>query len=514
MKKNNMKISSVIDIGSNEIRLKIAQNVKGKFSLLESLSYPISLGRDTFNNEKISFEKADKVCEILKNYSQVSKEYGCDKIRVIATSAVREANNKDYILDQLRIKTGMNVEVIDNLDEKYYIYRLMLKSLPKEIIQSAMMAYIGSGNLGVSIVENEKIPLIQNIKIGSLRLSELFEDIQDYSREFYLVVEEYVETFTGEISEILTVAPKHFVASGNEIAIISELCNAEEKNGLHYIHKNIFDALYNNIKSKTVDTIMNEYNISNEQAELLLPAMSIFNTLLKFSEADTIIAPVYSQLMDSILFEMLYPEESAKLNKSFYKNTALSSRVYAQKFGCDKEHYKRVEKFAFNIFDRIKKIHGLSSKERILLQAAAILHDCGKIVSIRAHYKNSYNIIRSVDIVGLNVRDLEIVACISYYHSRLVPSLNDSVYMSLSEADRVIVSKLASILRIADALDRSHTQKFDDIEVKLENDLLVISIATEKNIDLEEWAFKEKGMFFEEVFGIKAKLKKKKVNRT
>jgi exopolyphosphatase/guanosine-5'-triphosphate,3'-diphosphate pyrophosphatase len=141
------------------------------------------------------------------------------------------------------------------------------------------------------------------------------------------------------------------------------------------------------------------------------------------------------------------------------------------------------------------------------------LHDCGKFISISAHYRNSYHIIRGLDIVGLNTRDLEIVACVALYHSRIIPSAQDGIYTALNENDRVIVSKLTAILRIADALDRSQTQKFDTIEVKLDEEKLMISIVTDHNIDLEQWAFIEKSKFFEEVFGFKTKLKKKKVSQ-
>ncbi len=513
MKKKSARLVSVIDIGSNEIRLKIGQNGGDSLEpkIIESLIYPLSLGRDTFNTGKISFEKADKVCEIISNFIKLSNEYGVEKIKTVATSAVRESYNRDYILDQIRIKTGIPVEVIDNLEEKYYIYKLMTNVLPKEIKQSAIMVYIGSGNVGISLVEDEKIPFVQNIKVGSLRISELFGDIHDYSRDFSLVVEEYLETFTDMLETILPIRPKHFIASGSEISLIAHLCKAEFVDNFFYIHKSKFDNLYNDIKSKTVNAIMDDYGISFDKAELLLPAICIFDNILQFAEADTIIAPTL-QLTDSLIFEMLYPDEYSTLKKQFYKNTVLSSRVFADRFHASRNHYSIVEKFCIKIFDKLKKIHGLSGKERILLQAAAIMHDIGKIINIRTHYRHSYNIIKGFDIVGLNIRDIEIVACVCLYHSRIIPTLYDSVYMGLSENDRVIVSKLTSILRLADALDRSHEQKFQDINVRLEENVLTIYVTTDKNIELEEWSFKDKGLFFEEVFGIKTVLRKKKVS--
>jgi exopolyphosphatase/guanosine-5'-triphosphate,3'-diphosphate pyrophosphatase len=493
--------------------LKIAQLQKNTPTVLESLYYPVSIGRDAFNNGKISFEKADKVCEIIKNFLTVSKEYGVGQTKVIATSAMREAENRDYILDQIRLKTGITVDVIDNSEEKYYIYKMMLNMLPKQMKESSMLVYIGSGNVGVSLVQKEKMPMIRKIKVGSLRISELFEHIQDYSREFYIVVEEYVGTYMNSLSGNLPFKPNYFISSGNEISTIAELCGAERNAGFYHIHKKNFDALYDDIKMKTTETIMDKYHISEDKAELLLPSMCIFNNLMQFSETSMIVAPIESSLIDSVLFETLCTDRYEELSKNFEKNTALSSRVFAEKFECNLAHCAKVEKFALKIFDKLKKVHGLSEKERVLLQAASILHDCGKFIGFSAHYRNSYHMIRSIDIVGLNTRDLEIVACAALYHSRIIPSAQDGVYTALSEIDRVIVSKLTAILRVADALDRSQQQKFDLLDVKLDDEKLTISILTDRNIDLEQWAFMEKSKFFEEVFGFKSNLKKKKVSQ-
>ena len=510
MAKNVPKTVAVVEIGSNELRLKIGQASKGKQKILETLDYPLGLGRDSFTTGRISFEKADKVCEIIRNYLTVAREYGVSRLRVVATTAVREARNRDYVLDQIRLKTGVDVEVIDDLEENYAIYKCMLHTLPKDLKQSALMIYIGSGNVGISMVQKEKIPFVQKVKIGSLRLSELFEDIQDYSREFYVVMEEYLETFTDNLAAQIMEAPRHFIASGNEIALVAQLCRAESRHNAYYISKAAFQALYETIKAGSVESVMDTYGISMDKAELLLPSLCIFNNLWQFSQADAIVAPMV-QLVDAMLFQLLDPEAYDETDKSFQKNIALSSRRLAEKFGTTTNHYCRVEKFALKIFDKLKKLHGLSSKEKAYLQSAAILHDIGKIINSRSHYRYSYEMIRGLDIVGLNLREIEMVAAISRYHSRLTPGRHDPVYNALAPGEQVLVSKLSAILRLADALDRSHIQKYDDIDVSMAEDRLVISITTDKNTELEQWSFGDKSQFFEEVFGLKANLKKKKV---
>jgi exopolyphosphatase/guanosine-5'-triphosphate,3'-diphosphate pyrophosphatase len=509
-KKDKFELAAVVDIGSNELRLKISQISKGKLKYLESLTYPLSLGRDTFNSGKIGFEKVEKACEIIRNFQSIIKEYGVSDIRAVATTAVREARNADYFLDQVKIKTGLTLAVMDDMEEKLYIYKLLSRFIKEDIKRSAMMVFIGSGNIGVSVLDEGRIPYTQNIKVGSLRISELFDDIQEYSSEFYVVLEEYLESFTDLLEHCLPANIKNFVVSGPEIELVAELVGAGKKGLFYSIPKEKFLAFYHEVKNKTTDQISKDYRVPIDKAEVLLPAMCIFDNLLDFTKSDTIIA---SQLMlsDAILYEMLCPEDFNGINKDFAKNTILSAVALAKKNDAVEGHYLRVEDFALKIFDKMKKIHGMGSREKLLLQIAAILHDIGKFINLSHHYRHSYEIIMGSDIVGLNQLELEIVANLALYHSQKIPSLRDENYSKLDLYNRVLVSKLTAILRLADALDRSHKQKFKEIDVKTTDDELLITISTDENIDLEQWSFKEKGRFFEEVFGIKAVIKKKRV---
>ncbi len=499
-------IIAVIDIGSNELRLKIAQSGKNKLKYIESLSYPLSLGRDTFDTGKISFEKVDKTCKIIKNFITVASEYGVTDIKAVATSAVREATNKDYILDQIKIKTSIDVKVIDDTEEKIYIYKLMMYLLAEKYRKSSLMVYIGSGNVGVSLLQDGKIPFMQNIKIGSLRLSELFMDYMDYSNEYYRVVEEYLEGFTSSLPDILPNECNQLIASGHEVSDIAELCQAREDGVFLYISRDKFTKIYNEIKHKTVDQVFIDYQIPVEKAEVIIPAMSILSDLLDINSATEIVTPLVS-LIDALIFEKLYPNEFAKINKDFSKSTVLSAKLLANNYSSEEKHALLVEKYALKIFDKMKKIHGMGSREKVILQSAAILHDIGRFISHKKHYNHSYYIIRNSEIVGLNTIEKEIVALISMYHSRITPDFSHKGYTKLSSENKVLASKLIAILRIADSLDPSLEHKFEEVDVLLKDNELIITISTEKNTDLEQWFFNQKSLFFEEVFGIKATLK-------
>ena len=509
-KKDKIELAAVIDIGSNELRLKTAQFSKTRIKYLESLTYPMALGRDTFSSRKLGFDKVDKACEIIRNFLMIIREYGITNIRAVATTAVREAANMDYFLDQVKIKTGLSISVLDDMEEKLYIYKMITKLLKDDVKSSALMVHIGSGNIGLSILENGRVQFTQNIRVGSLRISEMFGDIQEYSSEFYIVLEEYLQSFTDTLKDVIPEDTKHFIVSGTEISTASELIGIDRKGVFNTLPKESFLLFYDEVKVKTTERAAADYNISAEKAEVLFPAMCIFHNLLGFTRAENIIAADI-MLGDAILYEMLCPREYDAINKDFSKNTLLSAKALAKKYNAMESHYRQVEKFAIKIFDKMKKLHGLGMREKLLLQTAAILHDIGKFINISRHNMHSFDIVTGSDITGLSQLETEIVANLVRYHSHEAPSVSDDNYSRFDLYNRVLVSKLTSILRLADALDRGHTQKFDDIDVRITDAELLITITTDKNIDLEQWSFVNKGAFFEEVFGIKAVIRQKKV---
>ncbi|OCL28053.1 hypothetical protein U472_02310 [Orenia metallireducens] len=505
--------AAVIYIGSSALYLKIGEKRNKKMKVLESLEYPLSLGHDTFKRDKISFEKVDETCRVLKGFLKLINEYRIDNIKTVATTAIRESKNRDHILDQIKVKTGLQVEVLDDSEEKIYIYKGMCKKLEEIGLneQQALMCYIGTGRLGVSLYSQSNIKYNQNIRIGSLKLSEILGKIQEKTDKFYIVLEEYLRSFTYMLQKNFPLMNiSNFVVSGKEIEMIADLCEVEMEKELCYIPKDKFDSLYDKIKDKTPTQLLNMYNLSPEKSEILLPAMAIYKTVFNFTQAEKIIAP-FVFLLDVLLYDILYSEESQKWSNIFVENTIISAQSIGKKYYYNQKHAKVVTEFTMKIFDGVKAIHGLGDRERLLLQIAAILHDVGKYISLKRHYYHSYDIIRASSILGLNNKELEIVANIARYHSKKLPNNSDTSYRKLSTEDKVLVAKLAAILQLGDSLDRSHIKKFEDLKVNLKNKKLEIIGYSNENTLLEAWTFEQKSELFKEVFGIKAEFIKKRV---
>ena len=157
----------------------------------------------------------------------------------------------------------------------------------------------------------------------------------------------------------------------------------------------------------------------------------------------------------------------------------------------------------------MRKYHGLGKRERLLLQISAILHDCGKYISMSVPGECSYNIIMSTEIIGLSHMEREMVANIVRFNTKELVSY-ERFQGHLTEQAYLIVMKLTALLRLANALDRSHKQKINHMKISMKNQQLLVVIDTMEDITLEKERFEQKADFFEEIYGIRPILKQKR----
>ena len=173
-------------------------------------------------------------------------------------------------------------------------------------------------------------------------------------------------------------------------------------------------------------------------------------------------------------------------------------------------HIEALRTLSTKIYDTLNKIHGLGKRQRLLLETATILHDCGKYVSLADGPDSAYQIIMSSEIIGLTHLEREIVAMTVLYNTRPLDPYED-VSEKLDQDSYLIVAKLSAILRVANALDQSHRQKFKNIRIAVKNRELVITVEAFEDISLEQALFENKTAYFESIYSMKPILRQKRV---
>ena len=241
----------------------------------------------------------------------------------------------------------------------------------------------------------------------------------------------------------------------------------------------------------------------------MLPSVMIYKKILDITGAELMWIPGVS-LSDGIVAEFALDKKLIHFNHDFTEDILYSARNIAKRYKSNQKHAQSLEKLALVIFDSTRKYHGLGKRERLLLRIAAILHDCGKFVSMTDPADSAYYIIMSTEIIGLSQAEQRLIANIVKYYPQ------DFDYGVLKEEGvekRNGIAKLVAILKVAGVLDRSHRQKIDSIRCTIKNDQLILTTDAVKDITLEQNLLASKADFFEEVYGIRPVLRKKRSQR-
>ena len=322
-----------------------------------------------------------------------------------------------------------------------------------------------------------------------------YSDIQRY-------VQESINNTKGSLESELDVSEvKQFIAIGSDMTLAALLVGRPISTFLWEIKKDDFGAFVKQIQNYSVDECVARFKISYSEAETLHVSLLIYNMFLQLTKAEKIIVPE-TNIRNGLVFskDSIQNEE---LQKEFDSQIIASARNLLRKYHGDEKHAECVRMVSTKLFDAFKDEIGLGDHERTLLETAAILHDIGSFIRYDNHNLHSNYIIKNSEIFGLSRNDNKIVAEIAKYHKGSSVPQDDESYQMMSRPDRMTILKLTAIIRIADALDRGHIQKFNDFSIKVQQNSIVIHTKKSNNTILEKIALSEKSGMFESVFGYK-----------
>lgn len=502
------KSAAVINIGSSELSLHISQLRKGKLCGLDQLCYTLPLGHEVFTEKKISFECLREMSRVLAGFAARMKEYGVTRYRTVATTALREAENRAFVLDQLKVQNSLDVEVLEPEQEKALICSEILSSLNDAGTQGAgcsLFAYIGSGTIGTAVYDGSAMVWSRNIPIGALKLHDMLGSIQEETDDFSTVAEEYLEA-TLDCGDLSHFDIRNVILTGSDMKLIAKLCGAGKSRNDCTISVEKIVSLYRGVRPLRADKIAQRYGISESAAETMYAALAIYLQLIGQTGVRQVLAPQVN-LWDAILSRMLLPKRKSESEKRLRANAVCCAGRIAENYHCDRAHAENVREITCAIFDRMKPLHGMGPDRRLILELAAALHDCGRCVTMRDHLRASFDLIRSTDIYGMTDRDILLTAYVTRYNEYTVPDFRDAEYAAMPEKDRTVIAKLVAIFRLANALDKSRKQKIKSVKVKLTENKIQVAVQSNENLFLEKWAFEQCSAFFKDVFGLSPVLK-------
>ncbi len=512
---------AAIDVGSFELTLGIYEiSDKAGIRLIDRVRHMAGLGRDTFGEGKISYQTVEEICEILDGFSRIMKGYGITECRAYATTAMREAKNSQIVLEQIRVRTGIHVRVLSNSEQRFLGYKSIAAKdaeFQKTIQKGTAIVDVGFGSIQVSLFDKDALVSTQNLPLGLLQLRRALSHASVSTGLEQELVRELVdnELVTFRKMYLKDREIKNLIAIGDPI--LNLYYKMRERKQEDRLSRERFDAMYNWLCGKTRDQLEDAFDLNGEYASMLFPTAAIYKRILEMTGAEVIWVPGVC-IADGIAAEYAEEEKLLKFNHNFSSDIIAASRNTARRYKCHMPHVQTVEALALQVFDSLKKYHGMKARERLLIQIAADLHSCGKFVTMRNATECAYNIIMSTEIIGLSHVEREIVANVVKYHIQefryneveLQAAPSRDSRLENPENLQLVIAKLTAILRLANSMDRSHAAKLADCRLQVKGHQLVITTEYAGDVTLERLSIEEKGDFFEEIFGIRPVLKQKK----
>lgn len=517
-----IRMFAAIDVGSFELEMGIYEiSYKTGIRCVDHIRHVIALGRDSFSQGKISYGLVEEMCGVLSEFAQIMKTYKVKDYRAYATSALREARNKQIILDQIRVRTGLNVRIISNSEQRFISYKAIASKaseFEKIIQKGTAIVDVGFGSAQLSLFDKDALVTTQNLPLGTMRIRGMLSKIPSTVRGHKEQIEEVVdnELFTFRKMYLKDRQVENLIGIGENILYVIRRMGLKDMSDK--IDAATMHQLYDRLSHMSTDQIGEYFGVNSEYASFLLPGIAVYNRILEITGADLFWAAEIG-LCDGIAAEYADDNKLVKFSHNFENDILAASRNMAKRYKCHTSHNQALEEYALKIFDNMKKFHGLENRHRLLLQIAVLLHACGKFISIRNSNECSYNIIMSTEIIGLSHLEREIIANVVRYNIRdfdydmvqLETQIHEEDPSGLSRnAITILIAKLTAILRLANSMDRSHRGKLADCRMAVRDNELVITTGYQGDLALERTSFEQKADFFEEIFGIRPVLKQKR----
>ncbi|KAB2881381.1 Ppx/GppA family phosphatase [bacterium] len=503
----NKNYLAAIDIGTNSFHLVIVEILAdGNVKILDRAKENARLGSGGKDMKTITPEAMERGITALKHFAEIAHTYQAP-IRAVATSAVREALNQNNFLKKVHARTGITVEVVSGFEEARLIYLGVLQALP--VFEKRVLCIdIGGGSVEYLIGTKGEALYANSLKIGCIRLTERFFSRSILKDKDIKACREHIVGFISPVArEIKKYRYEFAIGSSGTIQNIANMIRAMRgeiismqvnnfsftKDELNKIVKTLLRARTDGQRAqipgldpKRVDIIVAGALVLQESFNLLKIKRL---TVSEFALREGII---YDYLKNR-LYEL---DHHHHLSNIRYK----SVMQLAKTFNYDTHHANQAVKLSLSIFDQTKNLHKLGEREREFLEYAALLHEIGFFISHAQHHRHTYYLIRNSELAGFTDTEKEIIANIARYHRKSHPKPKHDGYNYLTENERVIVKKLAGILRLADGLDRSHISKVSSVKCRVQPRSFILKIKSSSKIDLEEWAVNMKKGLFEEVF--------------
>ena len=498
---------AVLDVGASALRLLVAEMPPGERPrVLEEASRAVALGKDAFTAGRLGAPSIEAALRALEGFRRIMDSYGVVRYRAVATSAVREAVNRDTFLDRVRMRTGIDVEIIDGSEENRLTYMAVREALRDDQTLSAadsLLVEVGGGSADLSFLRKGEPIYSGTYALGAIRMRQNLASWHGSHEQRVRLFRRHVQNIVEDIRREMPLREaRQFIALGGDARFTADETVGEATGAaVRSIERERFLAFCDETVALDDDHLVERHRLPLVRVETLAPALLVYRELLHETQATQVQVPE-ATLRAGILLDMVRTEQGHGIEE-LSRQVLASAAALGEKYRYDAAHARNVAFLSTRLFDELRSEHGLGERARLLLEVAALLHDIGAFVSLRAHHKHSQYILSVAEIFGLSGDDMAVISNVARYHRRAAPNKSHLPYMALDSEARVVVNKLGAILRVANALDADHLQKIRDARVLRDDDHWVLEVDGAGDLTIERLAALARADLLAEVFGRK-----------
>lgn len=478
-----------IDVGSNSIRLVVAEYRPDRgIEIIDEVKDQPRLGTRLQATGRLDRAAMTRAFASLQRMKEVATRRGVTRLAAVATSAMRDASNGPAFAKRVRRQLGIPLEIIDGAREAHLSWRSVAHHFRLDNVRT-LIAEIGGGSLELTGAVNGLVEVTVSLPLGSVRLTEEFLGDGRHRHRAVRALRQHIRKTLRKALPWRTWTKSVVIGSGGSFTNLARMAAAragQEGVAIHGVTVATakVESLLEWLAGKTPEERAQIAGLNPQRADIIVAGVAVAAELLSTLDTTGMTVSAFG-LREGLLLEMAGGRDVWRQNDPLQLTREFVDRCHG-----DRRHLEQVRTLALSLHGRLAEALHSGPEDARLLEAAALLHDVGQLVSYRNHHKHSYQLISHADRLGLDSHDRALVAVISRYHRKRGPSRKHPEFVALSPDDQATVRRVAAILRVADGLDRGHTAAVDRVTVTLSARRCLIQVAPRtQNADvaLEIW---------------------------
>lgn len=496
-----MATLAAIDIGANSVRLKIARVVRKRLQVLHEDREVVRLGEGVFRTGALDPTAMEQTVRVLRRFQKAAQAHGATEVRVVATSALRDANNGGAFVQWVSAAIGWRVEVVSGVEEGRLIH-LGVMTNTRIGAGRVLLIDLGGGSCELIVSYKGQIERIYSLPLGAVRLTREFLKHDPPTKTELDQMRSYIGEEVGRIRRELTAHKINLtIATSGTPAALSELWEAGQESSTATVPRAGLLRLTKKLSAMDVDQRRSLKGIGPRRAEIILAGAHVFAEL--FTELDlTSFRYLPFGLRDGILAQMAADDEDIGLRKQLESERNNSILNLASHYQVDMRFSTRVAEHAQRLFKLLEPMHQLPPEYATLLNAAAMLHEVGSFINRAGRRRHAFYILAHSELLGFSLQQRRIIAAIARYlgKSKITPASRP--VSVLPPAHRLLLPRVVVLLRLARAVEQGRRSAVLSLRAKVEPKGVRLTLVTRPSgAELELWALEKECIYFREVFG-------------